>query len=136
MTINSPPSVDPSNLLHVELKETNSSKEDMDRSPKQKKTKAYQPKSTSQKKSSTFNMRRVSSLSAGHDNESFSDVSSDWGPGFENLSIVQKQILEELRSSACRRELDAKREEERKKLQQSMKLMNANMISKWNSYVS
>lgn len=128
----SPPSMDPVSLLQDELKEVQSTNEELDESPKQKKRTAYLPKSASHQKPSTFAMRRVSSLSAGGDAESLSDVSSDWGPGFENLSPVQQQILEDLRSSTARKELDAKRDEMRKKYQRCMRLMNTNMLSKWN----
>lgn len=58
------------------------------------------------KKNNDMRMMRIDSSRSEND---FSDESSDWGPGFEDLNMAQKQVLDELKSSQCRREVEQRK---------------------------
>ena len=59
------------------------------------------------------------------------DISSDWGPGFENLNLVQKQMLNDLNSKSNRLLHQQRKEEVQKKFNSSKKFMTENMLKKW-----
>jgi len=64
--------------------------------------------------------------------DSDSNVSSDWGPGFEDLPLAQQQIIKELRIASNVKEFTSLKEQSKKQASKATKLMNANMISRWN----
>ena len=60
-----------------------------------------------------------------------SDRSSQWGAGFEDLPPAHKQMLRDLRSDSNREEFAKRKEDDKRKYQKYIKLMNNNMLSKW-----
>ena len=59
-----------------------------------------------------------------HGGRSDSDRSSQWGPGFEDLPPAHKQMLRDLRSDSNREEFAKRQEDEKRKYQKYIKLMN------------
>ena len=59
-----------------------------------------------------------------HGGRSDSDRSSQWGPGFEDLPPAYKQMLRDLRSDSNREEFAKKQDEDKRKYQKYIKLMN------------
>ena len=68
--------------------------------------------------------------------DSASDVSSDWGPGYDDLTDAQKKILEGLKSQASAKDIELKKEQDRKFYNQSIKLMNNKILTKWNNHIN
>lgn len=68
--------------------------------------------------------------------DSASDISDDWGPGYNDLNEAQKQILDDLKTKTSAKDLVAKKEEYRKKFNHSLKLINDNMLAKWNTHIN
>ena len=61
-----------------------------------------------------------------------SEDSDDWGPGFEDLDEGQKKMLKEIQTPSGRLEYMKALEDKQKDHKKAVKLMNTNMLQKWN----